>query len=210
MHLTNKDIAVAEHAYRLNLINSITGIKPGNMIGTIGENGVTNLAVFSSVVHLGSHPPLLGFILRPEQEVRRHTWENIQYSGCFTINHIQQGIIEKSHYTSVKFDETVSEFDACKLNEEYIEGFPAPFVAESNIKIGLKFRDIIPIPLNNTSLVIGEIEHVIVPDEAVAQNGRIDLSKANSVGISGLNRYYDLKLIKEFPYARINEFPQFT
>tara|TARA_R110002050_G_scaffold299089_1_gene463775 strand:+ start:1507 stop:2139 length:633 start_codon:yes stop_codon:yes gene_type:complete len=209
MHLTKRDIADAAHVFRLNLINSITGIKPGNMIGTVGEDGRTNLAVFSSVVHLGSHPPLIGFILRPEQEVRRHTWENIKKTGCYTINHIHSGFIKNAHYTSVKFDDTVSEFDACNLTEEYINGFIAPFVAESTIKIGLKFKEIIPIALNNTSLVIGEVAHIILPKEVVSPNGRVDLSAAESIGISGLNRYYSVEQKHEVPYARINEVPKF-
>jgi flavin reductase (DIM6/NTAB) family NADH-FMN oxidoreductase RutF len=210
IHLTNNDIANAAHAFRINLVNSVSGIKPGNLIGTIGENGRPNVAVFSSVIHLGSNPPLLGFILRPSTDVRRHTWENIQETGCFTINHIHSDIIKNAHYTSAKFDDSVSEFDACNLSEEFIKDFPAPFVAESKIKIGLKFRELIPIPLNNTALVIGEIEHIIVPKDAVAYNGRIDLSTTNSVGVSGLNRYYDVKQIQEFPYARANKLPSFS
>ena len=58
---------------RLNLINSLSGVKPANLIGTKDQNGNENLAIFSSVVHLGSNPALLGFILRPQGEVRRHT-----------------------------------------------------------------------------------------------------------------------------------------
>ena len=50
---------------RLNLINSITGVKPSNLIGTKSKDGFSNLAIFSSVVHLGSKPPLIGFITRP-------------------------------------------------------------------------------------------------------------------------------------------------
>ncbi len=209
MHLTNTDIEEADHVFRLNLINSISGIKSGNLIGTVGANEVANLAVFSSVVHLGSQPPLLGFILRPDTEVRRHTWENIKHSGFFTINHIHRDIIQKAHYTSAKFDDSVSEFEKCKLTEEFIADFPVPFVAESSIKIGLKFKEIIPISINATALVIGEIEHLIVPEKSVAKNGRVDLSVANSVGVSGLNRYYALQFQEELPFARVNEIPDF-
>ena len=38
---------------RLNIVNSITGIKPGNLIATMSKENETNLAIFSSVVHLG-------------------------------------------------------------------------------------------------------------------------------------------------------------
>ena len=77
MYLSKQDIANTSRIRRLNIVNSLSGIKPANLVGTISNNNETNLAIFSSVVHLGSDPALLGFVLRPEQEVRRHTYENI-------------------------------------------------------------------------------------------------------------------------------------
>ena len=88
MHLTKNQIKQTSRIKRLNLINSITGIKPANLIGTVSENGHSNLAIFSSIVHLGSNPALLGFILRPQHEVRRDTYDNILQTKYYTINHI--------------------------------------------------------------------------------------------------------------------------
>ena len=62
---------------RLNLINSCMGYKSANLIGTISKDGRPNLAVFSSITHLGSDPALIGFILRPTT-VPRHTYSNIK------------------------------------------------------------------------------------------------------------------------------------
>jgi flavin reductase (DIM6/NTAB) family NADH-FMN oxidoreductase RutF len=65
MHITNRDIQKLDKIKRLNLINSITGIKPANLIGTVDETKNSNLAIFSSIVHLGSNPPLIGMVIRP-------------------------------------------------------------------------------------------------------------------------------------------------
>ena len=65
MQYTKEDIAALDRISRLKIINSVTGVKPANLIGTINKRGITNLAVFSSVVHLGSNPALLGLISRP-------------------------------------------------------------------------------------------------------------------------------------------------
>ena len=65
IHFLQKDILAMERLPRLKLINSITGYKPGNLIATINGQGQTNLAIFSSVVHIGSDPALLGFFMRP-------------------------------------------------------------------------------------------------------------------------------------------------
>ncbi len=210
MYLSKTDIESTPRVKRLNLINSISGIKPGNLIGTKSVYGSPNLAIISSVVHLGSNPALLGYILRPADEVRRHTYENILENGFFTINHIHKSFIKEAHYTSAKFDANVSEFEECGLTEEYQFGFHAPFVGESQLKIGLKHVESVEIKSNGTMMVVGEVQHLVIPDDAMDERGYLDLGKANDIGISGLNSYYELKKIDEFPYARVGEVPDFN
>ncbi|MBE9466401.1 flavin reductase family protein [Dyadobacter subterraneus] len=209
MHLTKEDIQNTERIKRLNIINSITGIKPANLIGTISNDGKTNLAIFSSVIHLGSNPALIGFILRPDREAGQHTFDNIKENGSYTINHIHESFIEQAHYTSAKFTREESEFDKCALTEEFIADHKAPFVKESMLKLGMKIVQTIPIELNGTVLIIGEVEHLIIPDASMDDQGQIDLSQPNDVGISGLNTYYKLEKIAHFPYARPNALPDF-
>jgi flavin reductase (DIM6/NTAB) family NADH-FMN oxidoreductase RutF len=207
MYLSKSDLENTDRIKRLNLVNSVSGIKPGNLVGTISNSGQPNLAIISSVVHLGSNPAYLGFMLRPHQDVRRHTYENILENGAFTLNHIHADFVEKAHYTSAKFDKTVSEFDACGLTEEYLFGFPAPFVKESALKIGLLHVETVPVRSSNTLMIVGEIAHLILPDHAIDARGYIDLGSISDVGISGLNSYYGLKKIAEFPYARVDSLP---
>jgi flavin reductase (DIM6/NTAB) family NADH-FMN oxidoreductase RutF len=209
MHYSKNDILEMDKVSRLKLINSVTGIKPANLIGSISNDGITNLAVFSSIVHLGSSPALLGFIIRPTVSVPRHTYNNIKQNSIYTINHIHKSFTEKAHYTSAKFDENISEFNKCNLTEDYIDGFKAPFVKESNFKMGMRFKESIDIKINGTVMIIGEIEHLIVTDSAFVNND-IDLEKTESVGISGLNTYYELKKIERYPFARVNELPNFN
>ena len=208
MIYTKEDIEQLDRITRLKIINSSTGIKPANLIGTINNMGQTNLAIFSSVVHLGSNPALLGFISRPRTSEVGHTYKNILENGYYTINHIHQEFIKNAHYTSAKFDAEISEFERCGLTEHYIKNFTAPFVKESSFKIGLRFKEAIDIKLNGTVLMIGEIENIILPDEAMVDND-IDLEVTNGVGISGLNSYYSLRKIEKHPYVRINEVPEF-
>ena len=208
MHYDKKAIDQLDRVTRLKIINSVTGIKPGNLIGTIGKNGATNLAVFSSIIHLGSNPSLLGFISRPQTEEVGHTLRNILQTEFYTINHIHPEFVEKAHYTSAKFSSDVSEFEACNLSEEYINHFKAPFVQESIFKMGLRFKEALDIKLNGTVLVIGEIEELVIADKAFV-NEDIDLEASEGVGISGLNTYYSLKKIDSYPYARLSEIPKF-
>ncbi|KEO72992.1 flavin reductase family protein [Anditalea andensis] len=209
MHLNKTNILETEKIKRINLINSISGIKPANLIGTASKDKNSNLAIFSSVIHLGSDPALLGFILRPKDEVPRHTYENILETEHYTINQVNKSISKQAHYTAAKFDRGVSEFEQCKLTEEYCYGFHAPFVKESLLKIGMKYLESIPIKRNGTTLVIGEIQHLIIADQAINDEGYIDYQMLNSSGIVGLNSYYTLNKSEDYPYPRPSELPDF-
>ena len=206
---TEEDILQMPKVKRLNIINSITGIKPANLISTIDERNRHNLAIFSSVVHLGSNPALIGFILRPQEKIRRHTYENILENGYYTINHLPNHKTLEGHYTSAKFDKETSEYDVCHFTPEFQHEFPVPYVKESFLKMGLKHVESIPIKYNGTVMIVGKILQVYVAKSSLSEEGYINLEEAKSVGISGLNTYYDLKKIASYPYARPHELPHF-
>ena len=208
-HFSKDDIEQMPKIKRLNIINSITGIKPANLIGSIDLKGNTNLAIFSSVVHLGSNPALLGFILRPQEKVRRHSYENIIDLGFYTLNQLPNNMTLEGHFTSAKFEKNISEFDKCNFTPEYLKNFNAPFVKESLLKIGLKYVESIPIPSNGTIMIVGKVEQIHVEESALTEEGYINLEKTNSTGISGLNSYYKLQKIDSYPYARPSELPSF-
>jgi len=202
---SSKEIQDMERVKRLNLINSITGISPANLIGTISNDSIENLSIFSSVIHIGSNPPLIGFILRPTENNSRDTCENIIETNKFTINHIHSDMIQKSHYTSAKFKKNESEFKKCQLTPEYLNSFLAPYVKESYVKIGLNLEDIQLIKSNGCRLIIGSVEHIYVPDNALHKNGNIQLELLNSIGVSGLDTYYSLNKITQYSYARVDD-----
>ena len=131
-HFNTNDIQGFSKLYRLNLINSITGYKSANMIGTKSNSGQENVAIFSSITHLGSNPALLHFTLRPNT-VPRDTYKNIKENYFFTVNHVSLGQIEQAHHTSAKYDENISEFDQTQLESEYRLDWHAPFVKSSPI-----------------------------------------------------------------------------
>ena len=202
MHITPQSLSEMNRIDRLNLINSLSGIKPANLIGTINEDGTENLAIFSSVVHLGSNPALFGFVLRPRGEVRRHTHENILSTKVYTINFVHTSFVKQAHFTSIKAKSNESEFVLSELTPEYIEHFRAPFVQESNIKLGMKLVEEIPIKANGTSLIIGQVEHILIPDHIILNGGHLDLEALGIAGISGLNTYYSFTKIAHLAYVK--------
>ena len=209
MLLDSEDIKKLEKTKRLKLINSITGVKPANLIGTKNKGGISNLAIFSSVVHLGSKPPLLAFVTRTSKDVNRNTLNNILETKYYTINQIQKEFVKNAHYTSGKFNENISEFEMCKIEEENIDDFFAPFVKKSNLKIGMKLKEIIPIKSNDSTLVVGQVMKIIIDKSFLKNDFMFDLEKSGSIAIGGLNEYFTTKNLDHFPYVRLKDFPKF-
>ena len=188
--------------FRLNLINSCTGFKSANLLGTKSLNGVSNVAVFSSITHLGSNPPLIGFILRPTT-VPRDTYRNIKDTGVFTVNHIYSDIIKDAHHTSAKYPDEVSEFTKTDLEEEFLDDFPAPFVMGAKIRLGCRFLNAYEIKENDTLLLVSGIEHVFIADQDIQQqDGWLKLENDNTVTINGLDGYATTSLLDRYAYAR--------
>ncbi|MGI2176352.1 flavin reductase family protein [Shewanella ulleungensis] len=201
MHFTKDRIDALETRTRAHFINSLSGFKSANLIGTQDIQGNTNLSIVSSVIHLGANPPLVGMIIRPHS-VARHTFENILQTGFYTINQVNQSIYTQAHQTSARYDRDESEFDATGLTAEYLMGFKAPFVKESRLKYSVKLAEHQHLAINGTEFVIGEIVDVYVEDSAVEADGFIDLDIIETVAITGLDSYHTTAKLARLPYAK--------
>jgi flavin reductase (DIM6/NTAB) family NADH-FMN oxidoreductase RutF len=196
-----KDINELEKIFKINLINSCSGFKSANLLGSISTEGISNVAVFSSVIHLGSNPPTLGFVLRPTT-VPRNTHKNIKDIGHFTINHIHEDIIDDAHHTSAKYPENVSEFDMTNLEEEFKGEFKAPFVKNSPVQMSMKFIEEIYVSSNDVMLIVAQIEELYIQDELLQKDGLINLSIGKVAAINGLDTYTIPAFKKQLSYQR--------
>jgi len=194
------DLAKMPQRYRAHFINSLSGFKSANLIGSVNHAGITNLSVVSSVVHLGADPALLGFINRPHT-VARDTLDNIYATGYFSVNHIGQDFFQQAHQASARYPAEISEFSAVGLTEQYT-GLPCPYVAQSAIKLGLQFKQKIDIELNHTVMIIGQIVEVIVPENSIEADGKVGIETQNSVCVSGLDEYHTTHSLGRLAYAK--------
>ncbi|MGY5351482.1 flavin reductase family protein [Wenyingzhuangia sp. IMCC45533] len=198
---THQEIKELDHIFKINLINSATGFKSANLVGSISDSGIENVSVFSSVVHMGSAPPLLGMIFRPTT-VARNTYDNIKENGYYSINHIYQNIIEDAHHTSAKYPFEISEFNQTALTQEFKPDSKIPFVKDAPVQILMKYANEYDIKENGTILLIGEIVKLYVQEDLIHQDGFIDLAKGKVVTINGLDGYVKTDLIERIPYQR--------
>ena len=204
IHYSKANIEDLNHIFKINLINSCSGYKSANLIGTKSIEGNSNVAVFSSVTHMGSNPALFGFFLRPNT-VPRNTYTNIKETGFYTINHIQEDFIEDAHHTSAKYKEDISEFQMTSLKSIYKQHFYAPFVQASPIQMAMKFVEEYHIKSNNTILVVGEVQDLYIAKNLLQKDGFINLSEGKVAAINGLDGYTIPTLKERFGYQRPKE-----
>ena len=124
------------------------------------------------------------------------------FNNAYTLNNVISNKYKEAHQTSARYLAGESEFAACGFTEEYVDGFAAPFVKESKIKIGLEFKEYLPFLLNKTKIVIGEIKHILIDDNIIGEDGFVDLNQSNTVTSAGLDAYYTTNLLARLSYAK--------
>ena len=199
--ITVEEIEQMELLARVQFATSLPGAKPISLIGTVNRIGETNLAPFSSVMHLGSSPCLLGMVSRPDS-VNRHSAANIVETGCWTINHLHPQILDAAHQCSARYPREVSEFDATGLNAVFHENFKAPFVSESRFRIGLELVDVISIPANGTQLIVGKVVLVQVSRAHRMDDGSVDLIGLDCLASTALDTYFRLESLARMGHAK--------
>ena len=204
MNWNNSDFGRMDRFFRGNLINSITGFKSLNLLGSISEKGIPNLAVFTQVLHLGANPALLGILFRPQMP-GMHSLPNIRETGWFTLNHVLEGEERAAHWTSARWEKP--EFEATGFVAEFLEGIPVPFVKGKRIRMALKPEQEIPLEINGTTLLIASLQYLEVPDEALLEDGFVHLIRAGSRAGTGLDGYTSAAAIQRYSYARTGESP---
>ena len=106
------------------------------------------------------------------------------------------------HQTAAKYDEEISEFNKTGLDEEYLDGFHAPYVKQSEVKLGCKFVNEYHIKENDTVLVVASIEHIYFDEGIQMPDGWLRLDDAGTVAVNGLDGYSLPSLLDRFHYAR--------
>lgn len=194
----------ADSFYRRNLINCLSRYKSLNLIGTKNQEGITNLAPFSQVIHVGANPPLVGILFRPHT-VKRDTLENILDTSFFSLNHVTPEFYKEAHWSSASWDK--SEFTGTGLVPEFKNDFFAPFVKNSPVQIGCQLVETQTLKVNQTVFLIGSIEHLFVAEEGLRIDGSLDLEVLDSVSVAGLDDYFIGKRLGRLSYAKADHFP---
>ncbi|MCM0059883.1 MAG: flavin reductase family protein [Algoriphagus sp.] len=204
-HFDSRQLAQLNASFRRNLINCLPGYKPLQLIGTQNTAGVTNLALFSQIIHLGAAPPLIGVLFRPPT-VKRDSLENILDTRNFSLNQVLPEWHAKAHWTAANWEE--SEFEATGLIEERKEGFSAPFVEGSPVQLGCVLEEVQTLQINQTVLVIARIEQVFVDEKGLREDGTLDYDALGTVSVTGLDEYHQGQSLGRLSYPKPGILPK--
>jgi len=199
--ITKNDIDAMDQRYRVNFINSLSGFKSVNLVGTVDAEGHSNVAPFSSVVHLGADPALVGMVSRPDS-VLRGSLKNIIETGWYSLNHVTEQMLEQAHQCSARYAENESEFTATGLSESYSPLCPAPMVAQSPLSMLIEYKEHHRLAINNTVFIVGQIREVHLPQESLLDSGLVDLEAIGSLACSGLDSYHGTQRLARYAYAK--------
>ncbi len=179
------------------------------LVGTVDKEDRTNLAIISSLFHIGSDPPLLGMLLRPKSErSQQHTLCNLIETENWTLNSFAAEEAANAHYTSARFPKSQSEFDACGFGVEWVSTHTAPFILNSALQIGCRLIEHQELMVNGTHLIIGEIVLVRCWEHALRDDGGLDLNRLGVMTVSGLDSYHVPGPARRFSPARPNLNPK--
>ncbi len=207
MEINKEDLENYPNRYRATLINSLSGIKTAVLVGTQSKEGVTNLAIFNSLIHIGANPPRYGLLFRPDT-VRRHTLENILAAKEYTLNYLTAKNASKAHQTSAKYSDGFSEFDMIGFEPVFNEVSSAPFVADAIVKIAMQFEERIDININGTILIVGRLVNIEVDKKLIKEDGFVALHELDLLACSGLDAYYSTSFLGRYRYAKPEQHPE--
>ncbi|WP_045761642.1 flavin reductase family protein [Xanthomonas albilineans] len=154
--------------------NAIVGPRPIGWIGSLGADGVANLAPYSFFNAFNYVPPIVGFASIGWKDSVR----NIEASGEFTWNLVTRALAEVMNASSAAVAPEVDEFALAGLAVASSRLVGAPRVAASPVSFECRLSQLLPLqtargePIQ-TWLVLGEVVGVHIARSAL-QDGLYD------------------------------------
>jgi flavin reductase (DIM6/NTAB) family NADH-FMN oxidoreductase RutF len=133
-------------------------------------------------------PPTIAFSSGRRQGAKKDTVQNIEHTGDFVVNIVDDPLAEQMNMTSGEYPPDVDEFARTGLTPAVGVRVQAPRVVEAPISLECRVVQILPVGRGPHSLVLGEIVYFHVRD-SLYQDGRINMHALRPVGRLAGNLY---------------------
>jgi flavin reductase (DIM6/NTAB) family NADH-FMN oxidoreductase RutF len=159
--------------------------RPIAVISTLNSTGSNNLAPFSFFTAVSSDPMIIAFcpVIRSSDGEKKDTLKNIERTGEFVVNFVQESYANKINISSKEFAYGEDEFSHAGLTPVDSKIVKPKRLKESPINFECKLRDILSYGSHNGAgtLVTGEVLYVHV-DEKIYFDGKIDTDLFAPIG----------------------------
>ena len=164
--------------------------RPIAWVSTVSAEGIYNLAPFSFFMGVCNDPPTIAFSSSRREGTKKDTVTNIEHSGDFVVNVVDDPLAEHMNLTSGEYPPEVDEFVLTGLTSAPGVKVRAPLLVEAPISLECRVDRMISVGRGPNSLVIGEIMYFHVRDELYdPSTGRIDMHELRPVGRLAGNLY---------------------
>jgi flavin reductase (DIM6/NTAB) family NADH-FMN oxidoreductase RutF len=166
---------------RYRLLIGLVVPRPIGWIGTLGPDGVPNLAPYSFFNVVAGTPPTVLFA--PGLTVRRKdSLVNAEATGEFSVNVVTEEVSEAMNLTSGDYPPEVDEFALAGLTAVPGEATAAPMVAESKVNLECRVTQIVDVgDPPGAAVVFGEVLRLHVLTD-VLDGTRVDHARLLAVG----------------------------
>lgn len=173
-----------------DLIGDSLSPLPVAFISTVGEDGIFNAAPFSFIAPVSTKPPVLCVSFGTKRGVKKDTVKNIEYTGDFVVNIVNESIVKQAIQSSAEYPANVDEIKEVGLTSVPSEKVKAPRIAESPISLECKVLCSMElgIGINMRKVVFGEVVLFHVKD-GVLTDSSINSVLLKPVARLGKNLY---------------------
>ncbi|HWK63106.1 MAG TPA: flavin reductase family protein [Eoetvoesiella sp.] len=146
----------ASMAYKL-----LTGVvvpRPVAWITTLGQNGVVNVAPFSSYNYVCDTPPMLAVNIAGQDDgALKDTARNIRETGEFVVNVATRAVLDLMNASSALYPSHASEAEHLGIATLPGRLVKVPRVAISPVQMECRLAHIVPLGTGTNTLYIGEV-----------------------------------------------------
>lgn len=168
---------------RDRIIKSAVAPRPIAWVSTISEDGIDNLAPFSSYNYVTSSTPVVVFNSADTAEgEHKDTVANAMATEEFVVNVVTESLAEQMDQTASSIPSDVSEFDYADVDRAESSTVVPPRVANAVVSLECELYDTKHV--YEKTMVFGEVVHIHV-DESAKRDGKIDSRNLDQVGRLG-------------------------
>ncbi|MFP5351410.1 MAG: flavin reductase family protein [Actinomycetota bacterium] len=167
------------------LLTSLVVPRPIAWVSTISREGIRNVAPHSYFNAISSQPLIVHFTSTGTKD----SLVNARDTGEFVVNIVSRELTQQMNLTAANFEPHEDEFTWAKLASAPSKTVSAPRVAAAKAAMECKVVKIVE--LGNGSMVFGEVQLILV-DESVMRDGRVDPSLLAPIGRLGGSTYTDV------------------